>query len=178
MKWGLGEVDTFVGDLWELATEGFITPIHRELRPAGQAAIDLLRRAGPEVEREILKQEYLPRGQSLISEAGSLDCKKLIHISVTSLSKRPTIELFAEAMHNALRMAYYNNLQSLAIPAMYIEPGELTTSAVARATVDIAMDHLTKARLPGRIVFVVPTEYVHKAFLAEMERIYYGEPLQ
>lgn len=175
MKWGLGEIDTFVGDVWELATEAFISPIHCEMRPAGQLGVDLLRRAGPDIERDLLKQPELTLGQAFVSESGSLDCEKLIHIAVSTLSRRPTIEAYEEAMHNALMIAYRASMRSLAIPATYIEPGEILTSVLARRTVHITMDHLKKARFPGRIVLVVPTDYVHKVFLAEIDRIRFGE---
>ena len=177
MNWGLGEIDTFVGDIWELATQAFVTPIHSELRPASQMALDLWRRSGPELEREFDHVENLPLGQVYLTNAGGLNCERLIHISVTTLSRRPTLEHFEEALDRALMAAYHNTFRSVAIPAMFIDPGELTTQAVARVTVEISMEHLRKARYPGRIVLVVPTDYVHKVFLSEMSRVQYGEPL-
>ncbi len=171
MKWGLGEIDTFVGDIWELATEAFISPIHCDMRPAGQVGADLLRRAGPDVEREILKLGPLALGQALASESGSLGCEKLIHIAVTTLSKRPTIEFYEEALKNALMIAYRASMRSIAVPAVYIDPGEIPTSVLARKTVQVSMEHLRRARFPGRIVLVVPSDYVHQVFVAEIDRV-------
>ncbi|MCB9357052.1 MAG: macro domain-containing protein [Calditrichaeota bacterium] len=178
MNWGLGEIDTFVGDVWELATEAIICPIHCEMRPAGQIGVDLLRRAGHEIEKELLRTDHLPRGQVILTDAGDLDCARLIHMAVTTLAKGPTVEVLKEALRNALMMAYYNQLRSVAIPAAYIEPGELLTSAVAKTMVGVSMDHLVRARFPGRIVLVVPTDYVHNVFLQEIETVRYGEPLR
>lgn len=175
MNWGFGEIDTFVGDIWELATHAVVSAIHSEMRPANQQAIDLLRRAGHSVERELSAMDNLSMGQAVITSAGTLQCEKIVHIAVTTLSRRATIELYREALQNALMLAYHSSLRSLAIPAMYNEPGELTTSVVARTTVEMSMQHLRRAKFPGRIVFVVPTDYVHNTFLKEIDRIRFSE---
>lgn len=175
MKWGLGELDTFVGDIWELATEAIVCPIHCEMRPSGQFGSDILRRAGHEIEKELSQYEHLRLGQVCLTGGGGLECEKLIHIAVTSLARRPSIEALEEALQNALMLAYHNSMRSVAIPATYNEPGELTTAVVARIIVKHSMDHLLKARFPNRIVLVVPTDYVHKAFLNEIERLRYGD---
>lgn len=175
MKWGLGELDTFVGDVWELATEAFVCPIHCEMRPAGQLGTDILRRAGPEIERQLLQFDYLALGQICVTGGGKLACEKLIHLAASTLAKRPTIEAFEEGLENALMSAYHNSMRSVAIPAMYIDPGELTTPVVARIIVDLSMEHLRKARHPSRIVLVVPTDYVHAAVQREIKRVRYGD---
>lgn len=177
MQWGLGELDLFIGDVWELATQAFVTPIHSELRPATQMALDLWRRAGPELEREFDNLDHLPLGHIFVTGAGTLDCENLIHIAASTLSHRPTIEAFEESLGRALMSAYHNTYRSIAVPAMFIDPGELTTQVVSKIIVRTSMEHLTKARYPGRIVLVVPTDYVHKVFLSEIERVRYGEPL-
>ncbi len=175
MKWELGELDTFVGDVWELATQAIVAPIHSELRPAGQLGADIMRFAGSSVESEFANLDRIALGQILATSAGSLNSEKIIHIAVSTLARRPTIELFEEALRNALLFATHNSFRSIGIPAMYIDPGELTTAAVARTTVVTAMSHLKRASLPNRIVLVVPTDYVHKIFLAEIDRVRYGE---
>lgn len=175
MKSGLGEIDTFVGDVWELATQAIVSPVHCELLPVAPIGVEVVRRAGYEVDRELRANEPLAMGHVCMTDAGTLEAEKIIHIAVTTLSRRPTIEALREALRNALLMGHRQNMRSIAIPAAYIEPGELATSVVARCIVESAADHLRRSRLPNRIVLVVPTDYVHNVFLSEIDRVHFGE---
>ena len=175
MKSGYGEIDTFVGDIWELATEALVSPVHCELHPVVPIGVELVRRAGYEVDRELRANEKLAVGQICMTSAGTLEAEKIIHIAVSTLSHRPTVEALREALQNALLLGHRQNMRSIAIPAAYIEPGELPTSVVARCIVETAVEHLKRARHPNRIVLVVPTDYVHKIFLSEIERVHFGE---
>lgn len=177
MKWELGEIDTFVGELWELATQAYVVPILSELRPATSTAVDLWRRSGPALDRQFADVEKLPLGQICITDAPGLQCERLIHIAASTVSRKVTLEHFEDSIERALMAAYHNTFRSLAIPAMFNEPGELTTQVVARVLVEKSMEHLRKAKHPNRIVLVVPTDYVHKMFLSEISRVQYGEPL-
>ena len=171
MKWGFGEIDTFVGDIWELATQAFVVPVHRDLRPAGQLAAGVFQRGGPTIQKELSSFDNMALGQVCATDGGTLGCERLLHVSLLSLPKRPVLETLESGLKNALLLAYHNSMRSVAIPAMLIEPGECATAAVARATVEISMDHLRKAKFPGRIVIVVPTDYVNKVFCSEIEKI-------
>ncbi len=177
MKWGHGEIDTFVGDIWELATQAIVVPIHTDLRPAGTIGVEVRKRLGPSVEKQLTVKSDLTLGQICVTSAGTLACESVIHIAVTTLSTKPTIEILQEALSNSLLHAFHTAMRSVAIPAMFNNPGELTTSAVAHTTVKAAMDHLQKGKHPGRIVMVVPTDYVLKAFETEMNRVSDGRLL-
>lgn len=176
MKSGFGEIDIYFGDVWELATEGVVSPVHSELHPAGPIAIELIRRAGPDVERELRSQERLALGQVCVTGAGTLSFSTIIHIAASSLSRRPTVELLKECLRNALAFGFHRKMRSIAIPAVYIEPGEIPTSVAARAIVDVSAEHLNRARYPNRIVLVVPTDYVNKVFQSEIDRVHFGGP--
>lgn len=171
MKWGFGEIDTFVGDIWELATQAFVVPVTKDLRPAGPIATGVFRRGGPSIQKELEGFDTMALGQACATYAGDLGCERLFHLSLLSSPKRPELDDLEAGLRNVLLMAYHNSMRSVAIPAMLIDPGELTTAAVARVTVETSMDHLRKAKFPGRIVIVVPSDYVLKVFTAEIDRV-------
>ncbi|MCC6477017.1 hypothetical protein IT157_08175, partial [bacterium] len=71
MKWGYGEIDTFLGEVWELATHAFAIPIHAELRPVGQMGHDVWGRAGISMlEKELGEFGKLHIGEAVKTPAG------------------------------------------------------------------------------------------------------------
>ncbi|NUO19116.1 macro domain-containing protein [bacterium] len=175
MRCGYGEIDTFVGEVWDLATEGVVSAIHCELHPAGPIATDLIRRAGPEVERELRLLEPPALGHFCVTTAGTLRFKTIIHLAASTLSRLPTAESLRESLGKGLTYGFHQKMRSVSIPALFIEPGEIPTTIAAKAIVETSFIHLQRARHPNRIVLVVPTDYVHGVFKSELERMLLGE---
>jgi O-acetyl-ADP-ribose deacetylase (regulator of RNase III) len=164
MKYGFGELDFFLGDIWEIATQAFITPITTDLRPKSGIGANVVRRAGPQVLKELSGYNPVGLGQTVVTSAGSLRAKQLIHVSISTLASRPTGEILKEAMREALAVSRHLNFHSVAIPAMAIEPGELTVKIVGNIMVNACFGSLKISRTPERFVLVVPSAYVENEF--------------
>lgn len=164
MRYGFGELDFYIGNIWEIATQAFISPVTDELHPVVGIGANLIRRAGPEIAKELSEQDPIGLGHAFVTKAGTLRAKWLIHASICTLSSSPTGVNINEALDEALSQCQHMAISSVAIPAMAIDPGELPVKIVANVIVRSCFRSFKMSRLPERIVVVVPSEYVENEF--------------
>ncbi len=175
MKHGFGELDFYIGDIWEIATQAFVTPVTADLRPLAGIGANVVRRAGPEISKELSKHVPIGLGHSLVTKGGGLRAKWLIHTSICTLATTPNAMDFGDAIDSALNACQHQAINSLAIPAMAIEPGELNVKVVANIIVRACLKSFKVSRIPERIVLVVPSKYVEREFKKAIEDIIYPE---
>ena len=169
MKYGFGELDVFIGDVWELANQAIICPVHDDLRPMAGAGAGIIRRAGPEIAAELTQHEPIGLGHALLTKAGTLRSKWLIHIAICTHANSPTVYDLDDAINEALLLCQRRKITSVAIPAVAIDPGELSATAVVNIMVRAAFKSLKVSSCPQRIICVVPSGYVDNLFQKVIE---------
>ena len=170
MKYGFGELDTYIGDIWELATEAFINPVHDNLRPTPGIAQQLLRRAGPEVSNLLSQRGNIGVGHAFISDAGDLRAKFLVHISIGTLAHKPSIGTVDDALEEAFLLCQRQSLKSVAVPPIAMDPGELPVGVCANILVKHALTSLNRSSLPERVVLVAPSKYVENIYQQAIDK--------
>jgi len=169
MRFGYGELDTFVGDIWEIATQAFLCPITTDMRPVAGLGADIARRAGPEIPRLLAEMTPVRLGSAVRTDAGSLRCKHLIHVAICTLAKPPEIYVFKDALQEALRICQSGSIRSVAIPPMGFIEGKLAVRPIASVFVRECLQCLKVSKMPERMVCVVPSDYVDGVFREVIE---------
>ncbi|RQV99992.1 hypothetical protein EH220_00765 [bacterium] len=171
MRYGFGELDFYIGDIWELATQALISPVTEDLHPVVGIGSNLVRRAGPEIAKELADHDPIGLGHAFVTKAGTLRAKWLIHTSICTLASPPSGPDVCEALDEALSVCQHMAIKSVAVPAMAIEPGELPVRVAANVIVRSCFRSFKMSRLPERIVLVVPSPYVEREFKYVIEDI-------
>ena len=110
------------GDITEETTDAIVNPANGRLMHGGGAARAIAVKGGSEIQRqsnEIIKRiGILPTGKSVITEAGLLPCKFVIHTVGPQIGEGDEAAKLKKAVLNSLRIADLYNLKSISMPAI------------------------------------------------------------
>lgn len=173
MKYGHGELDFFIGDVWELATQAIVSPITTDLHPMAGIGANIIKRAGHSVVAELDQKSSIGLGRAVITKGGDLAAHWIIHISICTLRKAPQGIDVADGMAEAVEICQLQAISSIGIPVVPIEPGELPVKAVSNIIARACLSALKRAQYPERIVIVVPSKYVENIFQEAVDDILY-----
>ena len=173
MKYGFGELDFFIGDVWEIATQAFVTPVTADLHPVAGIGSNVVRRAGPAISKALAEIQPIGLGHAVVTKGGDLAAKWLLHVSICTLARKPQALDVADAIEEALFICQRQMITSVAIPVMPIEPGELPVKAVSNIIARSSLHCLKIAKCPERIVVVVPSKYVENVFREAIDDVLY-----
>ncbi len=158
-----GRVVVKVGDITKEAVDAIVNAANGTLMGGGGVDGAIHRAGGPEILqqcKEIRRTEYpdgLPTGQAVITTAGRMAAKHVIHTvgPVFGSGGPDKAELLAACYANSLSLALQNNLQTIAFPAIstgvYGYPMR-EAAAVSSKTIEQFLD-LDKSIKEVRLVF-------------------------
>ncbi len=114
------------GDITEMATDAIVNAANHSLMGGGGVDGAIHLRGGPKILEECRKiratkyPDGLPTGQAIITSAGNLKAKHVVHTvgPVWSGGNRQESKLLAEAYVNSLRLVIVNRLRSVAFPSI------------------------------------------------------------
>lgn len=123
------KVSVWKADLTSFKVDAVVNAANSRLQHIGGLAAALSETGGPEIQREsdeLIKQNgVVTTGDAVITNAGQLPCKKLIHAvgpqipqNATSAEISQAEPQLAAAVRSILSVARRNRLQSVAIPAL------------------------------------------------------------
>ncbi len=115
-------IDVSVDDISEKECDAIIIPSNSRLLPAGELRCQVLRAAGAKVQVEcntiINKKGQIPDGEAIITSAGALKTKSIIHVVGPKMARRPETKKLMHATWNGLKKADENKLKTVAITSI------------------------------------------------------------
>lgn len=117
-------IEVILGDLTEESTEGVVNPANQNLFHGGGVAGALVAVGGAEIQREsdrvreTLPGGFLPVGESVVTGAGSLPCRYIIHTVGPRWGEGDEEEKLRRAVFNALLRAEERSMRSVSLPAV------------------------------------------------------------
>src|SRR4030042_591105 len=78
-SFGRGDVSVVVGDLTEEGTDAIVNAANSALAHGGGVAGAIVRKGGAEIQRESLEVAPVPVGSAVVTGAGRLPCRWVIH---------------------------------------------------------------------------------------------------
>ena len=106
------------GDITMLDIESFVYYARSDLKLGSGIGGAITVRGGPSIQQELDKLEPIETGQSIISEAGELKAKKIIHANGPKFQEENTEDKLKATIVNALKTTEDNNFTQVALPAM------------------------------------------------------------
>ena len=125
-KIGSATVRLFRGDITEMETDAVVNAANPSLMGGGGVDGAIHRKGGPKILEECKKiratewRQGLPTGKAVITSAGNLKAKNVIHTvgPVWHGGSHGESELLAEAYYNSLRLAVAYGLKTVAFPSV------------------------------------------------------------
>lgn len=133
------------GDLTQVSCDAIVNPANSYGYMGGGVAGAIKRIGGIEIENEAVSKGPIPVGKAVVTTAGSLPCKYVIHApTMKQPAMRIGIDNVKLATKAALDLAIKLKLKSIAIPGMGTGVGGVETNIAAKAIVDIVKQYESK----------------------------------
>ena len=115
---GDGRVEVVLGDLTEQAVDAIVNAANGALAHGGGVAGAIVRKGGPEIQRESAVKAPVAVGDAVVTGAGRLPCRYVVHAVGPRWGEGDEESKLRAAVRNALRRAEELSLESLALPAI------------------------------------------------------------
>jgi len=106
------------GDITERNVDAIVNAANSYLSHGGGVAAAIVKKGGRIIQEESDKIGYLPVGKAVMTTAGKLACKAVIHVVGPRNGEPKENEKLSQAIDNALILAQQNGFKSISIPAI------------------------------------------------------------
>lgn len=106
------------GDITEINTDAIVNAANSYLKHGGGVAGAIVRKGGQVIQDESDQISYCPVGRAVITGAGRLKAKYVIHAVGPRMGEGDEEEKLKNATLNSLRVAEQNHLKSISFPAI------------------------------------------------------------
>lgn len=131
------EIEVLLGSLLDVKADAIVNPANSYGYMGGGVAGVIRRAGGEEIEKEAIKKAPIPVGSAIITTAGKLPFKGVIHAPTM---EEPAIETTEEKVRKAVRasleLADKLGFESIAMPGMGTGVGRLPKDVAARAMIE------------------------------------------
>jgi len=111
-------IELVKGDITELATDAIVNAANSQLQHGGGVAWAIVNKGGYVIQRESDKLRFCPVGNAVITSAGKLKAKYVIHAVGPRMGEGDEDEKLRSATLSALKLADKHELKSIAFPAI------------------------------------------------------------
>ncbi|MEM1936668.1 MAG: macro domain-containing protein [Candidatus Caldarchaeum sp.] len=162
---GKTEVVCIVGDITECDVDAVVNAANQFLKMGGGVAGAILRKGGPSIQRECDLVGYCPVGGAVITGAGGLKARHVIHAVGPRMGEGEEDRKLRDAVLNSLMLADLYNLKSIAFPAISTGAFGYPVERAAKAIVEAVADYLAKENTSlERVLFVLYDEKTLEVF--------------
>jgi O-acetyl-ADP-ribose deacetylase (regulator of RNase III) len=179
-KVGKATVRLVRGDITEMDTDAIVNAANSSLMGGGGVDGAIHRRGGPKILQECKKiramewSQGLPTGKAVITSAGNLKARHVIHTvgPVWRGGNRGEPELLAQAYQNSLRLAVAKGLKSVAFPSISTGAYGYPVEDACRVALEAVKDFLEKDDKLDEVVFVLFSEHALEVYADEVRKIF------
>lgn len=159
------------GDITEMNVDAIVNAANNHLWMGAGVAGAIKRKGGEEIEREAVSKGPIPVGEAVVTRAGRLKAKYVIHAAVMGQDLKTSERMIREATYNSLLRADELFLRSIAFPAFGTGVGGFPFDRCAKAMLDEVRLYLTEVEDTNleEIFFVLYTDEIFKAFERELK---------
>jgi O-acetyl-ADP-ribose deacetylase (regulator of RNase III) len=161
------------GDITRMETDAIVNAANNALWMGGGVAGAIKRAGGKEIEDEAVEQGPIPVGEALVTGAGALKTRYVIHAAVMGTDLATDAGKIRTATKNSLRRAEELGLRSIAFPALGTGVGGFPYGEAAEIMLDVVDEHLSGECGLDEVLFVLYGEQAFECFekqLAEQGR--------
>ena len=168
------------GDITEIETDAIVNAANSSLM--GGEGVDgaIHHRGGPKILEECKKiraaewSKGLPTGKAVITSAGNLKAKHVIHTvgPIWRGGKRDEPELLAQTYRNSLRLAVSQGLKTIAFPSISTGAYGYPVKDACRIALETVKEFLEKEDKLGEVIFVLFSEYDLRVYVNVAEEVF------
>jgi len=165
------EIIIVKGDITEADTEAIVNAANSKFYMGGGVAGAIKKKGGEEIEEEAVKKGPKEKGEVIITQAGRLKAKYIIHAATMDLDFKTDEETIRKATRNTLICAQQNNISSISFCALGCGVGGFSYQTCAKIMAQEVFKYLREVDDPSlrKIVFILYSEEAFEIFKKNVE---------
>lgn len=171
LRMGDTEVRLHRGDITEMDCDAIVNAANNRLLMGGGVAGAIKRKGGQKIEEEALALGPISIGEAVVTGAGRLKAKYVVHAAVMGMDFKTDANKIKEATLNSLKRAEELQISSIAFPALGTGVGRFLMEKAARIMISAVSEYLQKKSHPKTIVFVLFSEDAYAVFDRVLEEM-------
>jgi O-acetyl-ADP-ribose deacetylase len=152
------------GDITSTDVEAVLRPVSAEWNAVTPATRRLELAAGPTVEAQCRAVGELPVGSAVITSAGALSARFMVHVVVRSVDEQVTEHGVRRCLQNGLRRLAEWGIHEVAMPPLGTGAGNLDAEESAAIMIPILQEQVRAGGPPSEFHIFVDSEYDRDAF--------------
>ncbi|MEZ0344508.1 MAG: macro domain-containing protein [Caldimicrobium sp.] len=162
------------GDITEQEVDAIVNAANEKLIPGGGVDGAIHRKGGPTILEELrAKYTHCPTGDAVVTRAGNLKAKYVIHAvgPIYRDGKSGEADLLSKAYKSALTKAFEMNLKSIAFPALSTGAYGYPIKEAAEIALKTILEFLKENQKPELVRMVLFLEDHYKIFVEVLENL-------
>ena len=164
------KIEVYQGDITQLELDALVNAANNRLWMGGGVAGALKRVGGKEIEDEAVKKGPIPVGEAVVTGAGKLKAKYIIHAVVMGQDLKTDAEKIRQATRNSLLRGDELDIKSLAFPALGTGVGGFPLDECARIMISEVRQYSAGETGLNRVVFVLFDQPACQVFKQELDK--------
>jgi O-acetyl-ADP-ribose deacetylase (regulator of RNase III) len=164
----LARIELWHGDICDLEVDAIVNAANLSLWMSSGVGGALKRAGGDEIEFAAVRQAPVPLGDAIVTTAGSLAARAVIHAVSLDRERRTSGPVIAAAVRSAMARAREIRATSLAFPALGTGVGGFPLDEAARITVLAVREELPWCPTIDHVIFALRGKAAYDAFAAAM----------
>jgi len=168
------------GDITEIETDAIVNAANSSLMGGGGVDGAIHRKGGSKILEECKRiratewPQGLPTGKAVITSAGNLKAKHVIHTvgPIWRGGNRGEPELLAQAYQNSLRLAVAKELKTIAFPSISTGAYGYPMKDASRVALEAVKEFLEKGDTLDEVVFVLFSEHALEVYADKAEKVF------
>src|SRR3712207_6801143 len=132
---GETQLEAICGDITECAVDAVVNAANNYLWMGAGVAGAIKRKGGQVIEDEAVQQGPIPVGEAVVTNAGALKARYVIHAAAMGQDLSTNAELIRQATRNSFARAAELGVTSLALPALGTGVGGFSVNEAARVMI-------------------------------------------
>ena len=132
----MARIELWNGDICDLEVDAIVNPANLSLWMATGVGGAIKRAGGDSIEFAAVRQAPVPLGGSIVTPAGKLAARAVIHAVSLDRDRRTSAPVIASAVRSAMARAREIGAKSVSFPALGTGVGGFPLDEAARITVD------------------------------------------
>jgi O-acetyl-ADP-ribose deacetylase (regulator of RNase III) len=160
----LAQIELWNGDICDLEVDAIVNAANLSLWMSTGVGGALKRAGGDTIEFAAVRQAPVPLGGAIVTPAGKLAAKAVIHAVSLDRERRTSGPVIEAAVRSAMARAREIGATSIAFPALGTGVGGFPLDEAARITVETVRDELTISPLIAHVIFALRGSTAYQAF--------------
>ena len=157
-------VELWNGDICDLEVDAIVNAANLSLWMSTGVAGEIKRAGGDAIEFAAVRQAPVPLGEAVVTPAGRLAARAIIHAVSLDRDRRTSAEVIDRAVRSAMARARELRLTSIAFPAMGTGVGGFPLDEAARVTVRAVREELEQSPTIEFVTFAMRGAAAYHAF--------------